>query len=264
MAHMSTALTNAEYRQVKAYSKSDLDFITKSPALVEWARNCPTDGSPAVDKGTDLHCALLEPLVFESDYIRAPDYDLKTTKGRIDFTSFTERMESVGKKVMTATDYDKLIAMRDSVLAHPTAKALLTGGVSEASIFWELDGLKLKARPDKIADLEVFGPMLVDVKKIDDIENILRAINKRRYHVQAAFYSDAYEQLTDKRPRFVFIFVGERREIGRHPVRVLELPSWKVEEGREAYLADLDVVREIEEFGSGLDIELLDIPQRQY
>lgn len=263
MAHIVKALSNEEYRGVDAYSKSDLDWFALSPALLEWNRKAPSDGSEAVDRGTDLHCALLEPERFAMDYIKAPGYDLKTAAGRANMEAFREASAHNGRKILTADDYNLITAMRGSVMAHPTARAYLQEpGISEPSIFWELDGIKLKCRPDRMPQTENFGHVLVDVKKIDDIKNIQRAVREHRYHVQDAFYSDAYEQLTGHRPRFIFIFVGERRSIGRHPVRVLELNlEWK-DAGREAYRTDLERVKEVQDFGFGMDVEVLPMQRK--
>ena len=83
MANLTTELTNSEYRQVKAWSNSDLSNINKSPALVEWNKNAPTVGSESVDLGTHIHCALLEPDVFAADYVKMPEFDKRTKAGKI-------------------------------------------------------------------------------------------------------------------------------------------------------------------------------------
>jgi len=44
-------------------------------------------------------------------------------------------------------------------------------------------------------------------------------------------------------------------------VRVFELPVDWVDDGRSAYLADLEVVKEVREFGCGLDVEVLQRPR---
>lgn len=262
MASIIGSLTNAEYRKVKAYSKSDLDLAHKSAALLEWAKNAHSDGSEAVDRGTDLHCSLLEPEVFAVNYCRMPDYDLRSSAGRANAESFRESMAGSGRIILAAKQHYLVTAMRDSVLAHPTANAYLTSeGKSEQSIFWEKDGISLKCRPDRIPNVETFGHVLVDVKKVGDMDHLERSIQRFRYHVQAAFYSDAYHQLTGVYPRFIFIAVGERRSIGRHPVKVFELPFDWVDEGREEYLEDLEVVKELNEFGCGLDVEVLRRPK---
>lgn len=261
MATITGSLSNSEYRAVKAISKSDIDLIHRSPALLEWSRNAHSDGSESVERGTTLHCAVLESDEFKSRYVRMPDYDLRSSAGRANAESFCETTEKYGKQILTAKEYDLVMAMRDSIMAHPTARAYLESNCrNEHSIFWEHEGLRLKCRPDCLPDAEVFGPVIVDVKKIADIYHLQRSIRQFRYYVQAPFYQAGYQALHGDLPKFVFIAVGEKRSIGRHPVRVFELPLEWMEKGRDEYLADLEIVKEIEEFGIGNGVEVLDMP----
>ena len=260
MATSTTALTNDEYRSVKAWSNSDISMILQSPALLEWAKNTPSVGSEAVDLGTHLHCAVLEPDVFAKDYVKMPDFDARTSSGKLQTEAFKNNMDR--KIILDHKTYQQVITMRDSILAHPVANKLLTSnGKSEVSIFGELQGLKVKCRPDRIVDPASFGDqhVLIDVKKTADIDKFIYSVRDFGYHRQHAFYSDVYFQLTGHRPRFVFVVVGEKRSIGRHPVRVWELPDEVVEIGRTQYLGGLEKCREYAEFGCGLDIEPLDM-----
>lgn len=258
MANQVIGLTNDEYRQQRGISKSDLDLIHQSPALLEWARNAPSVGSEEVDLGTHVHCAILEPDVFAGTYRKAPAGGRTAAdKARVD--AFTEHCKTSGKICLDADTYDMVIAMRDSVLAHPTARDLLTGGgISESSIFGEMEGVRVKCRPDRLIRER---NILVDVKKVDDIRHIVRSTQEFRYYVQAAFYSDIYEQWAGHKPRFIFVAVGQRRSIGRHPVRVFELVQAWVDAGRQEYLEDLERVREMEAFGVGMHVEVLELPR---
>ena len=258
MANITTTLTNSEYRAQRGLSKSDLDLIHKSPALLEWARNAPSVGSDEVELGTHVHCAILEPDVFAGTYRKAPA-GRRTQAERATFDHFMSICKASGKICLDADTYDMVIAMRDSVLAHPTARDLLTGdGISESSIFGELEGVRVKCRPDRLIREH---NILVDVKKVDDIRHIARSIQEFRYYVQAAFYSDIYEQWAGHKPRFIFVAVGQRRSIGRHPVRVFELEQAWVDAGRQEYKDDLERVREMEEFGAGMHVEVLELPR---
>lgn len=258
MAHQVVGLTNSEYRAQRGYSKSDLDYIHQSPALLEWARNAPSVGSEEVELGTHVHCAVLEPDVFAGTYRKAPDGgSTAADKARVE--AFAEHCKASGKICLDADTYDMVIAMRDSIMAHPTARDLLTSpGVSESSIFGELEGVRVKCRPDRLIRER---NILVDVKKVDDIRHIARSIQQFRYFVQAPFYSDIYEQWTGHKPRFIFVAVGQRRSIGLHPVRVFELEQAWVTKGRAEYLDDLERVREMEEFGAGMHVEVLELPR---
>lgn len=245
----TTSLTNEEYRAVDAISKSDLDLAHKSPALLEWVRNAPSEPNDTADIGNALHCALLEPEHFANEYYEMPKFDKRTKAGKEQAAAFEQTM--AGKTPIP----DMVIAMRDSVLAHPVARDLLTSdGVSESSIFFEIDDIKCKCRPDRI----VSGKhILVDVKTTDDIEKFHYSIRDYRYHVQAAFYSDGYAALTGEVPMFLFVVVGKRKVFGRHPVRVFALEQEAIDEGRAEHLADLDKVREYQQFGVGFDVEVV-------
>jgi hypothetical protein len=261
MTSSTTALTNDEYRSVKAWSNSDISMVLQSPALLEWSKNTPSDGSEAIERGTHLHCAVLEPDVFAKQYVKIPDFDARSKAGREAKEAFKSNMGHADIVLDHAT-YQQVIAMRDSILAHPVANRLLTSpGQSEVSIFAELQGLNVKARPDRIVDPASFGGkhILIDVKKTADIDKFIYSVRDFGYHRQHAFYSDVYFQLTGHRPRFVFVVVGEKRSIGRHPVRVWELPEDVVDKGRVEYLDGLEKCREYAEFGCGFDVEQLDM-----
>lgn len=266
MTTMTQLLTNQEYRAQRGISKSELDLAHQSVALLEWNKNNPAPGSESVDLGTHIHCATLEPDVFSKDYVKMPGFNMQTKAGREQAEAFKRTITQDGDTdliILTKPEYEKVCAMRDSILAHPVAKSLLTSkGISEASIFGEINGLQVKCRPDRIVDPEVFGQhILVDVKKCASIDEFAKSVIGFRYNVQQAYYSDIYEQYSGHKPRFIFIVVGEKRAIGRHPVRVWELPDRIVDIGRSDYLADLEAVREYQDFGVGLSVEELFIPE---
>lgn len=259
MANITTLLTNDEYRAQKGISKSELDLAHESVALLEWNKNNPAPGSESVDLGTHIHCALLEPDVFKRDYVKMPEFE-NNKAGREKRDAFIERIGD-SKIVLDTETYLQVCAMRDSVLHHPVANMLLTSkGISEASIFGEINGLKVKCRPDRIVDPEVFNQhILVDVKKTADIDKFHWSARDFRYHVQDAYYSDIYKQYSGHTPRFIFIVVGEKRSIGRYPVKVYELDLETKHKGRDAYMQDLETVREYQDFGIGLDVQELDL-----
>lgn len=257
MPNLTTTLTNAEYRKADAISKSDLDLIHKSPDLLEWVMNAPAAPNDTADIGNAVHCALLEPDRFGSEYVRMPSFDKRTKAGKELAEAFEQSNKS--NTVLTSTDYDMVIAMRDSVLAHPLANKLLTSpGQSEASIFFDVDGVKCKCRPDRITDPSAFGcHIIADVKTTDDIDKFHYSIRDYRYHVQDAYYSEGYRQLTGESPRFLFVVVGKKRVFGRHPVRVFELTQDDKDEGRAEFMTDLEGYQEFKAFGGGFEPEVI-------
>ena len=258
MAHITTTLTNAEYRAQRGVSKSDLDLIHKSPALLEWKKNAPCEASEVAITGTALHAAVLEPDKFAVEYVKRPEFG-RTAQEKASKELHEATMAGSGKIILDAADYDQVTTMRDSIMAHPVAAHLLgLPGVSEASIFFEIDGLRCKARPDRLVHEE---PIVLDVKTTDDVEKFEASAEEYRYHVQAAWYSEALRQLRGVEHRFIFVVVGKRKVFGQHPVRVFEMdPEW-LAAGWLACSEDLAAAKELEEFGPSLHIETIHRPR---
>ena len=231
MATKTTALTNDEYRSVKAYSKSDLDNANKSVALLDWNKNVVRSKSDVADIGNATHAALLEPDVFSRDYVKMPDFDLRTSSGKLQSEAFKNNMD--GKIILSHDDYEMVIGMRDSALAHPIINRLLTSkGESEVSIFFEVDGVKCKCRPDRIVDPSVFNQhVIVDVKTCADVSKFNFSARDYRYDVQAYWYMKGYAQLTGHKPRFLFAVIGKNKVFGSHQARLFEIDDEAVEKG---------------------------------
>lgn len=263
MATKTTELTNEEYRSVNAYSKSDLDNVNKSIALLDWNKNVNREKSEVADIGNATHAALLEPDVFDKEYIKMPDFDLRTKAGKEQAAAFEESMD--GKTVLSHEDYELVIGMRDSALAHPVINKLLTSpGESEVSIFFEIDGIKCKCRPDRIVDPKVFNQhIIVDVKTCADVSKFNFSARDYRYDVQDSFYSRGYEELTGFKPRFLFAVIGKNKVFGSHQARLFELDPEDKANGETQYMKNLEIVKEFEEFGGGgLEVEQIKLPKR--
>ncbi|WP_273767348.1 PD-(D/E)XK nuclease-like domain-containing protein [Aeromonas hydrophila] len=234
-------LSNEEYHSGPGISKSQLDDIAESPATYIWRKNAPVDEEKlkALDMGTALHCLLLEPEEFKDRFIIAPKFNRLTKLGKAEEAEFLDNCAELGKTILSFEDDRKLQLMRESVFAHPDARWLLEqDGICEGSLYWtdrETEEL-CRCRPDK--KLDNF-PIIMDVKKVDDMTRFERHVEEFRYHVQDAMYSDGYAEIYDETPDFIFLAVSSSIECGRYPVRVRPLsPEW-LAEGYELYRRDL-------------------------
>lgn len=235
-------LGNEQYHSGPGVSKSQLDDIAISPATYIWRKKAPVDTEKlqALDMGTALHCLLLEPHEFDSRFIKAPEFNRRTKDGKAEEAEFLKNCADTGKMVLEYDDHRKLMLMRDSVMAHPDARWLLEqAGHSEASIYWTDDetGELCRCRPDrKLNDF----PILLDVKKVDDMSRFERHVEEFRYHVQNAMYADGFAKHFGDKPEFIFLAVSSSIECGRYPVRVRPLePEW-IATGRDLYRRDLN------------------------
>ena len=251
-----------QYHTGPGYSKSQLDLVRRAPGLVQWARNSPYTGSDAADIGTAVHCLLLEPAEFARRYVVEPVFNRRTNAGKADAEAFA--VNNHDRHILSASDYDTILNMQASVMAHPEAKALLTmPGESESSVYWidPATGLLCRCRPDRWARA---ARVMIDVKTTDDAAKFHWSVRDYRYDVQAAFYSDGAAAVGEPVDLFVFVVVGKRREMGRYPVRVIELDAATVEAARIEYQQDLSTVLECQRTKEWPGIELMTPPKRNH
>ena len=196
--------TNAEYHAHEAVSKSGLDLIHKSPAHYKAARH---EETPALRFGTAFHCAVLENDRFNETYtVIEGDRRTNVVKAAI------KEAKDAGKTVLDAEDFNALMGMAQAVFKNPICAALLRDSLKEHSVFSELDGVRVKCRPD---GWNVEKGVLFDLKSTEDAspEGFARTVAKYRYHVQDAFYRHVIASATDcDADDLSFIFVAVEKK----------------------------------------------------
>lgn len=118
----------AEYHKSAATSKSQLDQFAKSPAHYLASLTTPRKETPAMRIGSIFHGMVLEP-----DRVKiavAPQCDKRTKEGKATWEAFC--LENAGAEIVTAEEGEMLNGMRESVMAHPAARATPAVGVSRA------------------------------------------------------------------------------------------------------------------------------------
>jgi len=122
------SLTNAEYHARPEVSKSGLDQIRRSP-LHYWNRYLNPDRiieppTLAMVIGSALHARVLEPHLYDDEYMAAPEgIDRRTKEGKLRWADF--EAEADGKTVLKAEDAAQIEAMAKAVHAHPAARTIL-------------------------------------------------------------------------------------------------------------------------------------------
>lgn len=232
---------NRIYHGGAGVSKSGLDKIRSSPLDFAASRILPRTSSKAMDLGTCIHAALLEPDVLPSLYV---EWKREHKRGGAweDF-----KAEHEGKIILTTEEVFTLRSVERIVRLHPTAGPLLDPefGPVEISCYWideEFDVL-CKCRPDK---LNTTFRLVVDVKRTKDarISEFMKSVHNFRYHVQAAWYLDGLRaagvdvRSSPKSEGFVFVCVETDPPF---KVRVVVLSHDDVQLGRTLYRHDLHV-----------------------
>ena len=205
------------------------------------------------DFGEAAHLAILEPDAFEKIVYRGPD-DRRGSKWKDaqEYCAITQVDHRGAKQPMlllTAGDYDKVLAIRDGVHADAWINGIITGGdrMVEASGYWidpETDVL-CRCRPDLYRrDLS----LIVDVKSTTDASprQFAKSVVNYGYHAQEPFYSDGWRACGETVDAFVFIAWEKESPFAKV---VYELPPSIVEEGRAIIRKTLPVYAECERTG---------------
>lgn len=223
------ALSNADYHADPAVSASHLHAVAQSPQSY-WARYLNPDRpaaepTAAMQFGSLVHCAVLEPDELLQRYGVAPDRRTKAGKDR------AEQMSQQGIQPTSATELATAQCIADAVRSHPVAATLLASGQAEQSFWWDdmPTGLRCKCRPDWY-----YGTTVVDLKTTTDASpaGFARSVAAYRYHVQAAHYLSGLFGAE----RFVFIAVEKTYP---YAVGVYELDEAAMDEGHKLRNRDM-------------------------
>jgi hypothetical protein len=195
------------YRIHDALSQSELKLLAgKSPKHLWHYKKRPRPQSDAQKLGTAAHIAILQPLQFETSYLKAKKSDRRTVKGRAEFAEAKEQAEKLGKIVLDSQEYSIALEMRDAIRSDQGLSSLLTGGVAERACFGYLHGVHAKVL------LDFYKPAaheIIDLKSTKSAERFCfeKDIRKYRYHWQACWYSDLVKEITGESPSFKILAV---------------------------------------------------------
>ena len=200
-------MTEKEYRQHPAISRSELWHIRESPQKFKYYKENPPEPTPSLLFGQVLHKMLLEPVTFCDEFVVAPEVNRRTKDGKQMWEAFVADHEK--QTIIPEEMYAKAKEMCEAVKREPLAVKLLNGA-AEVPFFWtdEMTGEDCKCRVD-VLNTEYRQPIVVDVKSTADAstESFIRSAINYGYDFQAAMYSEGVEKNIGKKPLFVFIAV---------------------------------------------------------
>ena len=233
----------AKYHTMEGWSKSALDKINRSPAHYMESIANPPEQTAAMAFGSALHCAVLTPELYKTQYVIAPECDRRTKISKETYAAFLATSE--GKSSVTAEQAGLIERVSQAVLAHPLASQFLTNGEAEQSYFWNdaKTGLLCKCRPDYQRN----DGITIDLKTCEDARfpAFQRSVHNYRYHVQGAFFMDGIFYATGKQcTDFVLIAVEKEAPFG---VMVYRIDDLAIDAGRIAYERNLADVKEWKE-----------------
>jgi len=157
---------------------------------------------PCFQMGRLAHMAILEPDRFEKMVCVTGPINEKT--GLV-YGRDTKVFQSWQSENPSLTVIDPWLAT--SIIRMPQEVAdLLRSGIPEVSVYRELAcGVNAKCRPDYLRGSEIY-----DLKTIDDIDQIDRAIFKYGYYFSAAWYRMVMREETGVDHNFTLIFMEKK------------------------------------------------------
>lgn len=213
-------ISNADYHADGALGSTSLKTLaTRTPAHYQHDKTHPKS-SDAFTLGTAAHSLILEDDDSAFTVVNAANWMTKAAK------EAKEDALLSGCVPLLVKDYEQVVAMRDSVMAHPVARELFTAHRAEESVFWDEDGLMLKCRPD------AWKPgLLIDLKTTRDANpnEFGKTAHEYGYHQSAAHYIDGVKAATGEELPFHFVLV---EKTAPYLVSVVELDIEAINIGR--------------------------------
>jgi exodeoxyribonuclease VIII len=238
-------------------SSSGLKLVERSPAHYRYqAARAP---SRAMEIGTAIHTALLEPERFATDYVL-----LKDVKDRR-ASEYKAATKVHGTEcVLVASEADQVAGMQEAVLSNPAMSERLNAeGWRELSLFVRdpETGVLIRVR----YDLLTVSGIAVDLKSCQDVrpDEFSKSIFNYGYDLQAALYADAFEWATGA-PLGAFEFAAVEKEMP-HGHKLYLPDETMMQEGRRRYREALNLFAECERSGEWPGItcdgpELISLP----
>lgn len=219
-------MPNEVYHSLPGISKSGLDLIARSPAHYAFREfKKPT---AAMNLGSAAHAAILEPELFERDYLVLKNItDKRSSEYKQAVKQFAPEF------ILTANDAASVLNMRDAVAQNTQATERLRAhnGIAELSVFAHdpHTGVLCKARFDHVT----LDGRATDLKTTVDLRDFARSVANYRYHVQQAFYSDVWHWATGcDLEDFLFLAVEKDLPCAN---RLIALDKPSVDYGRKLY-----------------------------
>ena len=240
-------MTEKEYRQHPAISRSELFKISESPEKFKYYREHPEEPTPALLFGQLFHAMALQPETVWEQFAIAPNVDRRTKAGKEAFAAFEEQSE--GKIIVTTEIVEQATAMCEALNQNDFVKKLFNGE-KEKTFFWtdEMTGEECKCRTDILTEIGE-NLIIVDLKSADcaETEAFIRSAIKYGYDFQSAMYSEGVKANMNKEPLFVFIVIEKKPP---YAINILQSDKLLIRRGYDLFREYLGIYHECKESGN--------------
>ena len=186
-------MSEADYSAIDALRSSEVKTAARSTlAHLAHSRLKTQEDTDAFLVGRALHCAVLRPDDFASEFVTAPKCDRRTKEGKAQYEAILAAAGSRG--VLDEISSRMNDGMLASIRSHQSASAALDMcEIRERVYLGEIGGIAAKCRVDALA---LDGSLLVDVKTTVSASprSFARSCVDYGYALQFAFYRSILRQ----------------------------------------------------------------------
>ena len=248
-------LTQAEYRAIEALGSTDIKVLLENPYLFKnKVKKEPTD---SLTLGSVIHTLILEPQKLESEYIIMPELNLRTNADKAVKAELEAEAKATNKTLVKNEIYNQAEAVSKSFL-NSSLSWFLKGEVKAAASFLgEIDGVKVKARPDLILTKQ---QIIIDFKTTSQVgggsaDGFAKMAANFSYYIQAALY---LEITNYKQFYFIVLETAEPFMVGCY-----KLDSEALEFGKSEIRRAIEIYKNLNKYKSPLYLNNLDFSKVQ-
>ena len=248
-------LTQAEYRAIDALGSTDIKKLLENPYLFKnGVRKEPTDN---LILGSVIHTLILEPQKLDSEYIIMPELNLRTNADKAVKAELEAEAKATNKTLVKSEIFSQAEAVSKSFL-NSSLSSFLRGEIkAEVSFFGEIDGVKIKGRPDLILPNE---KIIIDFKTTSSsgggsADGFAKMAANFAYYIQASLYLEITKY---KQFYFIVLETAEPFMVGCY-----KLDSEALEFGKSEIRRAIQIYKNLNEYKSPLYLNNLDFSKVQ-
>jgi exodeoxyribonuclease VIII len=137
--------------------------------------------------GAICHKLILEPQLFDKEYIIEPEFNKRTNQGKEDYAAFIAKITEQNLTAVPPATYEKAVSLVESVMKSNAAKYIYDATIKEGRFDMTHDiGLPVCGYIDGVGkdyNLEI------KIVSSADTDDIMRDFYKMKYHIQAGIYN---------------------------------------------------------------------------